>query len=118
MARVLVADDDSSVRELIESTLQLDLHEVETVETESEAVLMYASFKPDVMVLDVSMGRGGAETILQRLDGHDEGVTCPVVVVTGDAANAGEHPSIVAVVQKPFSIDALRQAVSSALLRP
>ncbi len=118
MARVLVADDDASVRDLITSTLELDRHAVEAVGTESEAVLIHSSFAPEVMVLDVSMGRGGAQAILERVDAMEPGVACPVIVVTGDASRAAEHPAIVAVIQKPFSLDELRQAVSSALDRP
>jgi CheY-like chemotaxis protein len=118
MARVLVADDDPSVLEVIRSALELASHEVEAVATESEAVLMYAGYKPDVMVLDVNMIHGGAAAILSRLDAHDEGVLCPVVVVTGDASTVTKHARIARVVQKPFSIDALCQAVSSALSLP
>ncbi len=118
MACVLVADDDPSVRELMSQALKLDDHRVEAVGSESEAVLMYASLLPDVMVLDVNMPSGGAESILQRIDATEAGVCCPVVVVTGDASLATAHPRIVSVIQKPFAINALRQAVSSALVRP
>lgn len=118
MARVLVADDDRSVRDLITATIEMDAHEVEAVGTESEAVLLYRGFAPDVMVLDVSMPQGGAEAILERIDATEPGVTCPVLVVTGDAASAVQHDRIVQVLQKPFAIDTLRQAVSSALSRP
>ena len=118
MACVLVADDDSSVREIMSQALQLDDHRVEAVGSESEAVLLYASISPDVMVLDVNMPSGGAEAILQRIDANEPGVCCPVIVVTGDASSATRHPRIVDVIQKPFSINALRQAVSSALVRP
>jgi len=118
MARVLVADDDVSVCELMAQALKLDDHAVESVTSESEAVLMYASIAPEVMVLDVNMPTGGAAAILKRIDANEPGVQCPVIVVTGDASLAATHPRIVEVIQKPFAINTLRQAVSSALSLP
>lgn len=118
MARVLVADDDASIRELITSMLAMDGHEVEAVATESEAVLVHDSTSPDVLVLDVRMREGGAHEILRRIDAHEPGVRCPVIVVTGDGEYEHTHPRLSAVLSKPFNLDDLRQAVSSALLRP
>lgn len=118
MARVLVADDDASLRGLISAVLDLDGHVVEAVATESEAVLLHDSAKPDLLILDVHMGHGGAQEILERIDAHEPGVQCPVIVVTGDGDYEHTHPRIASVVSKPFNMDDLRQAVSSALLRP
>ena len=118
MARVLVADDDASLRGLISAMLELDGHDVEAVATESEAVLLHDSARPDVLVLDVNMSRGGAREILERIDAHEPGVSCPVIVVTGDRGYEHTHPRLTKVLTKPFNMDDLRQAVSSALLRP
>ena len=118
MARILVADDDRSVRELIISMLEIDGHQVESAATESEAVLVHDSTSPELLVLDVHMGHGGAGEILRRLDAREPGVRCPVIVVTGDGEWPHTHPHLSAVLSKPFNLDDLRQAVSSALERP
>lgn len=117
MARVLVADDDASLREVIISMLALDGHEVVAVATESEAVLLYDSRTTDLLVLDVNMQNGGAREILERLDAREQGVQCPVLVVTGEGNWGGSHPRLAGVLTKPFLMDDLRQAVSSALAR-
>ncbi|MDA1195254.1 MAG: response regulator [Planctomycetota bacterium] len=117
MALVLVADDEPTVRLLMVETLALDAHKVEAVGTESEAVLLHASLSPDLMLLDASMGAGGATSILERID-RAEGVGCPVIVVTGDVSLATPHPRVVAVIQKPFSLQTLRDAVAAALAGP
>lgn len=118
MTRVLVADDEPSIRGLITEALAMDGHEVEAVATESEAVLVYDSVSPGVLILDVNMNHGGAQEILRRLDEREGGVRCPVIVVTGDGSYDEGHPQLCAVLSKPFDIAALRQAVSSALARP
>ncbi len=118
MARVLVADDDPAIRDVIRSTCALDDHEVHACATSAEAVAAYAEFQPDLMILDVNMPGGGAKAILEDLEAQLTGSTCPALVVSGFADEDLEHPRILEVIQKPFGIDALRIAVKTALASP
>ena len=118
MARVLLADDDASIRDLISEILGRDGHQVEAVATVSQAVLAYDTAPPELLILDVRMHGGGAEDILARLETREGGVRCPVIVISGDGRWDGVHPRLHAVLGKPFEMAALLQAVSSALARP
>ncbi len=115
MAIVLVADDESSIRDVIESTCRLDGHDVRTVGTVDDAVNAYTAERPDLMILDLNMPGGGAAEILLAIEESVNDPVSPVIVVSGYAADAFQHELVVEVIQKPFGIDALRIAVKSAL---
>ena len=115
MARVLVADDESAIRDVITSTCKLDDHEVQSFETSAAAIAGYVAFDPDVMILDVNMPGGGAEAILAALEQQLGRLPCPAIVVSGFAEESLQHACIREVIQKPFSIDALRIALKTAL---
>jgi len=118
MARVLVADDDAAIRDVIASTCKLDRHDVRTVATAAAALAAYLGERPDLMILDINMPGGGAEEILARIERAAGDSICPVIVVSGFAEAVVQHERILDVIQKPFGIDALRIAVKTALAAP
>ena len=113
--RVLVADDEPAIRDVIESTCKLDEHDVRSFASYADAIAAYPGFAPDLMILDVNMPGGGAESILGKVESAIGGPTCPAIVVSGYAGENLAHPRIVEVIRKPFGIDALRIAVKTAL---
>lgn len=115
MARVLVADDESAIRDVITSTCELDGYEVQSHAVSAAAIAGYAAFAPDLMILDVNMPGGGAEAILAALEEQLGHPPCPAIVVSGYADEYLHHACIREVIQKPFGIDALRIAMKTAL---
>jgi CheY-like chemotaxis protein len=119
MARVLVADDDFAIRDVIQSACKLDAHEVRTCADSDEAVAAYAEFEPELLILDISMPGGGALAILERIERIERetgGPPCPAIVVSGYLReDLEQHPRIAEVIKKPFGIDALRMAVKTVL---
>lgn len=55
MAKILVADDDSEVREFIKFTLKKEGHEIITASDGRETLKKIYEYKPDLVVLDVMM---------------------------------------------------------------
>jgi two-component system chemotaxis response regulator CheY len=93
MARILVCDDDPSVRSLLDITLSFD-HEVTTVENGQEAV-EYLAEHPDVQILllDVMMPVLDGLATLRVLRANDATATLPVLMLTAGAS---------AYISKPF----------------
>lgn len=52
---ILVADDDSSIRELVRTRLQMSGYEVVTARTGAEAVSRVRTFVVDGLILDINM---------------------------------------------------------------
>jgi len=118
MPRVLVVDDEASVRESLRMLLKTDC-DVATAGGVDEALTALAEHRPDLVLLDLLMpGRSGLE-LLSEL--QERGTPVPVIVLTATAsvAMAVEAMKLGAsdFVTKPFEIDALRIKVRQLLER-
>jgi DNA-binding response OmpR family regulator len=85
MPKILVVDDDRSIRSLIAATLELEGYEVRMAEDGFSALRAVEAFQPDVVVLDVMMPGLDGHQVLQRLRSSDRGATLPVVMLTAYA---------------------------------
>ena len=74
--RILVVDDESSISELISTSLKFVGFDVRTAATGAEALRVAEQFKPHALVLDVMLpDLDGFEVCRQlRADGYDVGV--------------------------------------------
>lgn len=98
VARVLVVDDDAALRMLCRVNLELDGFAVDEASTIEEAEAALAAQRPDVVLLDIHLGRDDTHDLLARL--RADGI--PVAVVTG-SADLDDHRDLAdAVLGKPF----------------
>ena len=80
MKRILVVDDEESIRELYRAELAEEGYEVELAGDGLQALRRLDAFRPDLVTLDVKMpGIDGIET-LRRI--RERNPTVPVVLVT------------------------------------
>lgn len=118
-ARVLVADDDASTRDLIASTLRSSGYEVETAEDGQEAVERVAKGGLDVILLDAVMPRLSGVDACRTIKGlrGDDFVPVALVFAKTDPKSRIEALKIGAdgYVCKPFEQTELLVCVSSAL---
>ena len=80
MKRVLVADDEHSIRKLYERELRKEGYEVMFATNGQEAIQMVKNDRPDLIVLDIRMpGMDGIEAMSRILEENNE---LPVVINT------------------------------------
>ena len=121
MARIVVADDDIDIRELVEFKLTAMGHDVVAVADGSAAVEACRAQRPDLAVLDVMMpGMSGLEAV--RLIRADPGLAdLPVVLLTARAQESdvatGFDSGADDYITKPFSPRELAKRVDSLLAR-
>ena len=82
MARVLIVDDDSSVRQTLGDVLGHAGHEVVTAGNADTAEATLASTPFDVVVTDIVLPRVSGIDLLQRIRRASPGV--PVIMMTGE----------------------------------
>lgn len=119
MTRVLVADDDPSVRRVLERALEREGYVVATASNGAEALEAVAAAPPDLVVTDINMPdvdgiellinlveRGGIKVI--AISG---GGLFPKDELLADARLLGA----VDIIAKPFEVDDLLARVAAAL---
>jgi DNA-binding NtrC family response regulator len=119
MPRVLLIDDDASLREVVAFALREYGHEVDAHGSGESALEKLDSFHPDVVITDLKMpGIDGME-VLRRVIEADP--TIPVIMLTAfgsitDAVDAMRHGAY-DYLTKPYDRDELRLTLDQALER-
>jgi DNA-binding response OmpR family regulator len=108
--KVLLVEDDESVRQLVRVTLQMNDYEVIEAKDGLEGLLFLDMHKPDAVVLDLMMPDVGGERMLAQLRQTEETKRTPVVIITGKPEVAPEVVGLVGqenFFPKPFDPDAV-----------
>ena len=111
--RVLVVDDDASIRDLLSTALEDDGYEVMPAANGQDALSVCERWRPDVIVLDLMMPVMDGWTFAKRLRERHE---IPIVVLSA-ATDLERHARTVGaaeVVGKPFDLDQLLPKVARA----
>lgn len=113
--RVLVVDDDATIRSLLEVTFQTEGLEVETARNGAEAVTAALAEPPAVIILDVMMPVMDGWKAAERLRDDERTRDVPVVFLTArtqdEDLRRGRELGAVAYVTKPFDVADLAELV-------
>jgi two-component system OmpR family response regulator len=118
-ARLLVADDEATILELLAGSLRFAGFEVMTAATGAEALRAAAAWRPDLVLLDVMMPDGDGFEVVRRL--RSSGPDVPVIFLT---ARDGVRERVAGLamggddyVTKPFSLDEVLERIRAVLRR-
>ncbi len=119
MAKILVAEDEKQIGDMIAFKLTNGGHQVIRAQDGEQAVTLAASEPPDLILLDAMMpGLSGFE-VLRRLKGDPALRAVPVIMVTAKGHErdvlSGLRGGAVDYVVKPFSLKELAARVDLAL---
>jgi PAS domain S-box-containing protein/putative nucleotidyltransferase with HDIG domain len=114
MAKVLIVDDERSIRATLAEFVREDGHEVRTAESAAEALRLAEADPPDVVVTDIVLPRMSGVELLGRI--HERFPDVQVVMITGEptvetAAEAVRRGAF-DYLAKPISSAAVRSAVA------
>lgn len=113
--KVLVAEDDASVRMTIEFILEDEGFRVVVAEDGEQALSLALSELPDVILLDQMMPKLDGKQVLSALRDTDLTRSIPVFVLTGMSRGAPEEWPGAEFVGKPFSPDELVRQIRARL---
>jgi CheY-like chemotaxis protein len=119
MPRVLVVDDEPSVRDLLRVNLELEGYDVVAASGGAEALELVASEHPDAVVCDLMMPGVDGMTVLRTLRGDPKTSKIPFVVVSAKAMRSDIKVALEAgadrYITKPFDPQDLVDAVAEVL---
>ena len=113
--RILLADDDAGVRQMLGRVLELEHHEVVTAGTGREAAAQFLANLPDLVLLDLNMpDQDGWEAFDLMADRRPY---VPVIVIT---ARPHQYQSAVdygidALMEKPLNLPLLMATITNLL---
>ena len=119
MARVLIADDDDSMRLLVARAIAMDGHEIVTAQDGAEAldILTENDGAFDLLLTDIKMPI--MDGIALALSAARDFPALTILLMTGFADQreraSGLNAIVHDVITKPFSVADIRAAVASAL---
>jgi DNA-binding response OmpR family regulator len=109
--KILVIDDDPSVRSLVTDSLEIEGYDVVVAEDGFAGLRAIEAHRPDCVLLDVMMPGLDGHQVLQRIRTAEEGSALPVVMLTAysDDANAWQAwtEGVDYFLAKPFDADEL-----------
>lgn len=89
--RLLIVEDDESLRENLQRLLARDQLEIVGVGTIAEAIDQLTGTPFDCMITDLALPDGSGYDLLERMAGHDAVAFPPVIVYTGRALTRDEE---------------------------
>jgi DNA-binding response OmpR family regulator len=119
MAKIIVVDDERASTVLFEQVLQMNGHEVITVNESSKTIEIANSFHPDLFILDLMMPDPDGFKLCRMLRSNPKFRRTPILITTAlndtdsrlVAMGAGANDYLV----KPFHIDELYTTIEKQL---
>lgn len=121
MARILVAEDERDIRELIAFTLEFAGHQITQAANGEEAVQLAPEVMPDLIMTDVRMPKMTGYEACRALKQIDSVKDIPVVFLSAkgqdEEVEQGLEAGAIDYILKPFAPDQLTRRVSEILQR-
>lgn len=114
--RLLVVEDEAMLRRMLDRVLTAKGYEVRTADNGFDALVVLRAEAFDVVLSDMLMPLCDGRCLLQAM--RDEGISVPVVVLTGyaDATDGSLHAlGAVAVLGKPAPVETIHATLASVI---
>ena len=117
-AKILVIDDDTSLRRVLEYNLQEDGYEVQTASSGEEGLYLFGQSQPDLVITDMNMPGMDGLMVLKSIKERSPETLVIIITAFGtvdvavEAMKAGAYDYIT----KPFNREELKLTVRKALV--
>lgn len=120
MKKILIVDDDSNMRELLENRLKSNGYDVVEASNGVGAFVQAIDERPDLILLDVNMPVMDGYKFVQTIRWREQFKDIPIVVVSGRMNTRGmfEEMGISHFLSKPFQSKDLLDMVEESMKNP
>lgn len=113
MKRILVVDDEPTIRILVAAILEDETCSVTAVSSGERAFASACEERPDLILLDVGLPAMNGYEVMRCFRDRADTATVPVVIMTGGEPEAASGAD--GVIHKPFTPANLRKSLASWL---
>ena len=121
MAKILIAEDERDIRDLVAFTLRFAGHEVVVAANGEEAVTMAPNVNPDLILMDVRMPRMTGYEACKVMKANPDLKDIPIVFLTARGQESEIQQGLDAGAEeyllKPFAPDQLTTRVKAILVK-
>lgn len=121
MAKILIAEDERDIRDLVAFTLRFAGHEVQVATNGEEAVQMAPQVNPDLILMDVRMPRMTGYEACKVMKADPNLKDIPIVFLTARGQESEIQQGLEAGAEeyllKPFAPDQLTSRVKAILVK-
>jgi DNA-binding response OmpR family regulator len=121
MAKIVIAEDEPDIRELIAFTLRFAGYEVITGSNGEEGYLLAKKEHPDLVMLDVRMPKLTGYEACKRIKSEPELADVPVIFLSAKGQESEKEQGLAAGAEeyllKPFAPDQLVERVKAVLAK-
>ena len=119
MARILLAEDQEDLREMIAIALRLDGHHVMLAADGRDALQQAKDNPPDLFILDVHMPQLTGYEVTKDLRAQQQFKDSPIIIISAkrldDEVKLGVENGNIEFIQKPFPPKTLTNKINSHL---
>lgn len=116
--KVLIVDEDASVRESVRKVLEDAGYQVALAANSREAVEQFESGRVDLLLLDIGLPVKNGWAAFERIT--NEAPLLPIIIVTGQASqhDLAVAAGVGALMEKPLEVTALLKTMQELLAEP
>jgi two-component system response regulator AtoC len=117
LSRILIIDDESSIRLTLKEGLKDFDHKVKTAKNSKEAYEINNNFIPELIILDLNLGFESGMDLIDTLNENNPGVQIIILTAYGDIKTAvsAVKKGVFDFINKPLDIDELEYIIEKAL---
>ncbi|MCX7641329.1 MAG: response regulator transcription factor [Elusimicrobiales bacterium] len=118
--KVLIADDEPDITELVKAFLSANNFECDTVTNGRDALSKIREKKYDVVILDVMMPYIDGYHVAYEISNQNNQLNCPVIIILTSRDVQLERPiakmsGAFEIIQKPFKLDVLLETIMKGI---
>lgn len=117
MKRILILEDDPDIGDIVEMALSPQYITL-LRKNDTDLLEHFSSFKPDLLLIDNSIGQFQASVIINEIQGAENYEPIPFILFSGheDIKALAQQIGATAYLQKPFKLAQLRQCIEDVLI--
>lgn len=119
MQKILIADDNISILEILKLSLEQLGYQIKTVANKSDLFWTLRNFKPDLVILDVFLDKEDGREICKKLREKYNLGSIPIILFSSNKyalSNFKEYGADVSV-EKPFELVELIKKIEKLMIR-